>query len=142
MANNQIILPFDLTQNPKENIKNIMNYLLANNNNLNWYNSVKTIFDDGSPFIQLIYDELSKMNEFEIKSMYLNFFHYSPNILFIEIKQKFILYYKKKTTQKITIKKNINLDLMKEFIAWTIVIEVPVVDYIDRINKFFNWNYN
>jgi hypothetical protein len=116
-----------------------MNYLLINNNNSNWYNLVKSIIDNDSPFIQLIYNELSKMNESDIKSIYKNFFHYSPNILFKDISKKFIIYWKKKNMQKITIQKNMNINLIKEFIAWTIVVEVPVVNYINRINEYFNW---
>jgi len=59
--------------------------------------------------------------------------------MYTELKTYFVDYYKKRTGIKTSVKKGMDIEVLKLFLAYTIVVEAPVNNYISRVNGFFGW---
>ena len=51
----------------------------------------------------------------------------------------FIVFDEKKTGIKPIITATMNIEIIKRLLAYTIIIEVIVPNYVDRINGLFGW---
>jgi uncharacterized protein involved in tolerance to divalent cations len=140
--NEIIVFPRQLGVETLDNIHVLMETILASlprRGEQFFYEWKDSIDNNDSEWIHIVKDEISKLSEDEIKAMFVKFSKYSPNIIFMNLKKFFTEYYKKRTGIKIAVKRGMDIEIIKLFLAYTIVVEAPVVNYINRVNGYFGW---
>lgn len=106
---------------------------------MSWYNYTAEIYNNDTLYYQQFYDILSNMDETELKIIYKKFRTKPPTIIFKDIIKKFIVFDEKKIGVKPIITIKMDVEIIKRLLAYTIIIEAVVPNYIDRINELFGW---
>lgn len=125
----------------KQNINIIMDRRLQNIPNISWLAWATIINKQGAPIVQEFKEQLLDLNEIELRQTYKHFRTYLPPIIFLDVAKEFVKYYKKLTGEKIkvTVSTKMDANLIREFLAYTLVVELPINDYKNRINRLFGW---
>lgn len=106
------------------------------------YTWAKYIKENENPFIHLFYERLSELPDEQIINYYKSCFSYSPHIIFKDLVDRFVDYSKsrgKNIVPKIFKKTLNNIDIIKAFLAYILVVEVVMGDYFNRIQELFGW---
>lgn len=105
----------------------------------NIYSWTKYVNTNNNPFFQQFYDLLSGLPEEQLRDMYRNSLNYYPQSLdtFIE---RFVEYSVKKG-QRVNPRKLKNIETIKAFLSYILVVEVVSGQdyYFDNIAKLFGW---
>lgn len=140
IINEKTVFPRQLGTDAIENIhihmENILASLPARTNFNNWKSLIK---NRNSKWILIIGNELSKLSEDEIREMFNKFSNYIPNMIYNDLKKYFADYIKKHYGITISVNGQMGIGMMKLFLAYTIVVEAPVDNYISRVNEYFGW---
>ena len=81
------------------------------------------------------------MDDETIRKIYKNFRNQSPTIIFRDVAKEFTDYYKNLTKEKkkITVSAKMDIRVVRELLAYSLVVEAPVLNYKKRINEHFGW---
>lgn len=87
-------------------------------------------------------DLLVKLDEDTVRKMFNNFRTMEGRYLYDDCVKGFLNYYKRKHSlrAKPKLTKKSDLALIVDFLAYTLVVERPVTNYVDRIDRYFGWN--
>ena len=119
-------------------INSLMKNVLINyNKSLTWEYSACNInielYNQFLEYIKCLSDEL-------ILKTYKIFRNKPPIIIFKDISKYFVKFYVKQFGEKIKIIAKLEINLIKSLLAFSLVVEIGVVNYIERINSHFGWD--
>lgn len=126
--------------NASEIVNTLMNKILLEiTTKTNWYDWVEYI-NKRSDYIEEFKLEMSCISDDTVRQIYKHFRNHAPIIYFIHITKEFKLYYRrqKKQTIKITATK-MDINLIRELLAYSILVEASVPQYKKRINEHFGF---
>lgn len=139
---NEVVWPKVIPNVQPENFIELMHtYYNTVDRRTNWHQWTNKINTEGNPFYEQFVELFRQLSENQLKALYKKFKTKKPTIFFTEIAKEFKVFEQRRTGIKPILTKadNMSPELIIKFLAYTIIIEAPVVDYFDRIKGFFGW---
>jgi hypothetical protein len=127
----------------KASIHKEMRCFLEGGGKSNWHAWVGEVERGGGvEEINKFKDLLVKIDEDTVRKMFNNYRTMEGRYLYDDCVKGFLNYYKIKHSLRAKPKllKKSDLALIVDFLAYTLVVERPVTNYVDRIDRYFGWN--
>lgn len=113
--------------------------------NLSFHRWSDHINMNSSPFYQQFYDQLSVLPDEQLTDMYNNVLRYDKPLIIKDLVTNFLNFYARHkplgNTKIVNIRKLKNIDQIKSFLAYILVLEVVIGQdyYFNRIADLFHW---